>query len=75
MDMNVYVQHHKNATLHAFYILFTVNYCLFANCDVSIRFNGKDDNVVLEFNFLYIWKVKFCYSMSKMACESVNTIL
>ena len=29
-------------------ILFTVNYCLFANGDVSIRFNGKDDNVVLE---------------------------
>ena len=29
-------------------ILFTVNYCLFANCDVSIRFNGKDDNIVLE---------------------------
>ena len=26
----------------------TVNYCLFANGDVSIRFNGKDDNVVLE---------------------------
>ena len=30
-------------------ILFTVNYCLFANGDVSIRFNGKDDNVVLEY--------------------------
>ena len=29
-------------------ILFTVNYCLFANGDVSIRFSGKDDNVVLE---------------------------
>ena len=32
--------------------LFTVNYCLFANDDVSIRFNGKDDDVVLEC-FLY----------------------
>ena len=29
-------------------ILFTVNYCLFANGDVSIRFNGKDENVMLE---------------------------
>ena len=29
-------------------ILFTLNYCLFAHGDVSIRFNGKDDNVVLE---------------------------
>ena len=29
-------------------ILFTVNYCLFANGDVSFRFNGKVDNVVLE---------------------------
>ena len=30
-------------------ILFTVNYCLFSNGGVSIRFNGKDDNVVLEY--------------------------
>ena len=30
-------------------ILFTVNYCLFANGGVSIRFNLKDDNVVLEY--------------------------
>ena len=29
--------------------LFTVNYCLFVNGDVSIGFSGKDDNVVLEF--------------------------
>ena len=29
--------------------LFTVNYCQFANGDVSIRLNGKDDNVVLEY--------------------------
>ena len=29
-------------------ILFTVNYCLFANGDVSIRFNGKDNMGVLE---------------------------
>ena len=29
-------------------LLFTVNYCKFANGGVSIRFNGKDDNVVLE---------------------------
>ena len=28
--------------------LFTVNFFLFAYGDVSIRFNGKDDNVVLE---------------------------
>ena len=26
-----------------------VNYCLFANVDFSIRFKGKDDNVVFEF--------------------------
>ena len=30
-------------------ILFTVNYCLFANVDFSIRFKGKDDNAVFEF--------------------------
>ena len=29
-------------------ILITMNYCLFANDDVSIRSIGKDDNVVLE---------------------------
>ena len=33
-------------------ILFTVNYCLFANGGVSIRFNGKDGNVVLESIFV-----------------------
>ena len=27
---------------------FPVNYCLFANGEISIRFNGQDDNVVLE---------------------------
>ena len=37
-------------------ILFTVNYCLFANGDISINMiksNGKDNNVVLE-SFLKI---------------------
>ena len=34
-------------------ILFTANYCLFANDDVSIRFSGKDDNVVLEYCFTF----------------------
>ena len=38
MDMNVYVRLHKNAS----------ELFLFAKGDVSIRFNGKDDNVVLE---------------------------
>ena len=28
---------------------FVYSELLFANVDVSIRFNGKDDNVVLEF--------------------------
>ena len=39
--------------------LLTVNYCLFAKGDVSIRLSGKDDKVVLE----YIINVTF---------ESVN---
>ena len=29
-------------------ILLMVDYCLFANGDVSIRSNGKDDEVVIE---------------------------
>ena len=37
--------------------LFTVNYCLFVNSDVSIKFNGKDDNVVLEMRFTYKWSI------------------
>ena len=32
----------------ALVILFTVNYCLFANSDVSFRLSGKNDNVGLE---------------------------
>ena len=34
-------------------ILFTANYSLFANGDVSIRFNGKGDIVVLEYIILH----------------------
>ena len=40
---------HFDATFYTCVISFTVNYyCLFANRGVSIRFIGKDDNVVLE---------------------------
>ena len=35
-------------------ILFTVNYCLFANDEVSIRFNGKDDNVMLDLHLRFL---------------------
>ena len=41
-DMNVYKHHLMRI------ILFTVNYCLFANGDIFIRFSGNDDNIVLE---------------------------
>ena len=34
-------------------ILFTVNYCLYANGDVSNRLIGKDDNVVLESKMIH----------------------
>ena len=34
-------------------ILFTVNYCLFANGDVSIRFIGKDNKGVLESKIIH----------------------
>ena len=36
----------KRALLHA--ISLAVNYCLFSHCDVSHRFNGKNDYVELE---------------------------
>ena len=45
-------------------ILFTVKYCIFANGDVSIRFNGKDDNVVLE------RAMKFCRYDSLSPCKN-----
>ena len=38
----------KRALLHA--ISLAVNYGLFSHGDVSYRFNGKNDNVVLEFS-------------------------
>ena len=38
----------RHLTRVILFILFTVNYCLFANGDVSIRFNGENDNVMLE---------------------------
>ena len=42
-------------------ILLTVNYCSFANGDVSIRFNGKDDNVVLEYQILGKFMILCCF--------------
>ena len=45
-DMNVYVRQKRLLTR---VILFTVNYCLFANGDYCITFSGKDNNVMLEF--------------------------
>ena len=54
-DINVYVRRHKNATVYArnfvySELLFIVYSELFANGDVFIRFNGKDDNIVLEYD-------------------------
>ena len=43
-------------------ILFTVNYCLFTNGDVSIRFNGKDDNIVLELEILLLYCELSCFT-------------
>ena len=42
-DVNVYMRRHKSTLFRA------VNYLLFSQGDVSYRFNGKNDNVVLEF--------------------------
>ena len=42
-DVNVNMRRHKSALFRA------VNYRLFSHGDVSYRFNGKNDNVVLEF--------------------------
>ena len=36
----------KRALSHA--ISLAVNYRLFSHCEVSYRFNGKNDNIVLE---------------------------
>ena len=41
----------KRALSHA--ILLAVNYLLFSNGDVSYRFNGKNDNVVLEYSVIF----------------------
>ena len=44
-DVNVYMRRHKSAL---FRTQFSVNYRLFSHGDVSNRFNGKNDNIVLE---------------------------
>ena len=40
----------KRALTHA--ISLAVNYRLFSHADVSYRFNGENDNVVLEFSLI-----------------------
>ena len=46
-DVNVYMRRHKS------YFFATIslnwNYGLFTHSDVSYRFNGENDNIVLEF--------------------------
>ena len=61
MDINVYIQHHKNM-LFSHTNSFTGNYRLFAHNDVCYRFNLENDNVVLEDdNFGIIFKhLKYC---------------
>ena len=41
----------KRTLSHA--LSLAVNYRLFSHDDVSYRFNGKNDNVVLEFSIIY----------------------
>ena len=53
----------------------TENYCLFANGEVSIRFNGKNDKVVLEY-FIIHNKHKQSYRKKKIAhLRSHQTLL
>ena len=47
-DVNVYMRRHKSALFRTQFPL-AVNYRLFSHGDVSYRFNGKNDNVVLEY--------------------------
>ena len=46
-DVNVYMRRHKSS-LSARRISLAVNYRIFSHCDVSYRFNCKNDNAVLE---------------------------
>ena len=49
-DVNVYIWLHKRCTLsHA--ISLNGKYCLFTCSDISYRFNGENDNIVLECGF------------------------
>ena len=48
------MRRHKKRHLMRVILFSTVNYCSFAHGDVSIRFNGKNDNVVLEYIFPYV---------------------
>ena len=46
-DVNVYMRRHKSSLFAT--ISLNGNYGLFTHSDVSYRFNGENDNVVLEF--------------------------
>ena len=52
-------------------ILFTLNYCKFANGDVSVRFNGKDDKIVLE---CLITRMSQLYSLISGYMSAVGTV-
>ena len=54
-------------------ILFTVNYSLFANGDISIRFNGKD--VMLELSILELCKMLIRRNNSVQNCLDLEILI
>ena len=60
----------KHALSHT--ISLAVNYRFFSHRDVSYRFNGKNDNVLLEFPIVDRYLCYFCF---KLIIKVPNTYL
>ena len=60
----------KHALSHI--ISFAGNYRLFAHSDVSYRFNGESDNVVLEYNIIQQRRYAFTFCLFEMLLSAVN---
>ena len=69
-DVNVYMRRHKSALFRTQFRLKTVNYHLFSHGDVSYRFNGKNDNIVLEFEIIH--RYFFLFLHKNISCTKVR---
>ena len=71
IEVNVYNATSSNALFCTHYVN-NVIYHKFSHSDVSYRFNGNNVNVMLQFNFLYVYLFSCIYMVKNFVHSSMN---